>query len=104
MRSQAEKEFGARLDRSIAKACHSGASVQPGPAVTKTSVNIPVEKTVRENVHKFEWEEMAMARIAQKAVYSYMVLSANFKANIATQTLALIRNDVENVEGKALCL
>lgn len=97
-----EKEFGVRLGRSIAKACTSGASVQPRPAVTKASVNIPVEKIVRENVHKFEREEMAMARTAQKAVYSYTVLSANFGANIATQILASIRNDVENLEEKAL--
>ena len=97
-----EKEFGARLGRSIAKACTSGASVQPGPAVTKASVNIPVEKIVRENVYKCEREEMAMARAAQKAVYSYTVLSANFGANIATQILASIRNDVENLEEKAL--
>ena len=44
-----------------------------------------------------------MARAAQKAVYSYTVLSANFRANIATQILASIRNDVENLEEKALC-
>ena len=43
-----------------------------------------------------------MAKAAQKAVYSYTVLSANFGANIATQILASIRNGVENLEEKAL--
>ena len=43
-----------------------------------------------------------MAWAAQKVVYTCTVLSGNLGANIATQILASIRNDVENLEEKAL--
>lgn len=43
-----------------------------------------------------------MVKAAQNAVFSCMALSATSGESIATQILASIRSDVENVEEKAL--
>lgn len=102
VKSQAEKEFGARLGKSIAKACSSTISKQPAPRITKTTHDIPIEKIVRENIRRCEREEMAMVKAAQNAVFSCVASSATSGESIATQIVASIRIYVENVEERAL--
>lgn len=103
MLGQAEKEFGARLGKSIAKARSSNVSKQRAPGITKTTHDIPIEKIVRENIRRCEREEMAMVKVAQNAVFSCMVSSATSGESIATQILTSITSQVENLEEKALC-
>ena len=43
-----------------------------------------------------------MVKVAQNAVFSCMVSSATYGESIATQILASIRSDVQNLEEKAL--
>ena len=87
---------------SIAKACRFTVSKQPAPRITKTTHNILIEKIVRENISRCEREEMAMVKAAQNAVFSCMASLATSQESIATQILASIRSDVENIEEKAL--
>ena len=96
-----EKEFGARLGKSLAKVCSSTVSKQPAPHITKTTHDIPMEKIVRENIRRCEREEMAMVKAAQNRVFSCVASSATSGESIATQILALIRSDVENVEERS---
>ena len=96
-----EKEFGARLGKSLAKVCSSTVSKQPAPRITKTTHDIPMEKIVRENIRRCEREEMAMVKAAQNRVFSCVASSATSGESIATQILALIRSDVENVEERS---
>lgn len=71
---QVEIELGARLGRSIAKSTTSTVTV---PKTDEITLDIPIEKIVRENVEEAERKDSAMARSAHHAILSSTLSSVS---------------------------
>ena len=92
--------MGTRIGRSIAKASVVSA---PKPAKhDKTTLDMPIEKIVRDNVLKVERKETSKIRIAQQTMMSSTLLSASTAARVLPEILGMLRTEMEKYEGHAL--
>ena len=92
---QVEIELGARLGRSIAKSTTSTAMV---PKPDKITLDIPIEKIVRENVKEAERKDSVMAMSARHAFLSSTLSSVSTGAKFFPNILGLVKKDAEELE------
>ena len=89
---QVEIELGARLGRSIAKSTTSTAMV---PKPDKITLDIPIEKIVRENVKEAERKDSVMAMSAHRAFLSSTLSSVSTGAKFVPNILGLVKKNAE---------
>ena len=91
--------MGTRIGRSIAKA-----SVVSAPKPTKhnkTTLDLPIEKIVLDDILKVETKESSKVRIVQQTTMSSTLLSASTAARILPEILGMLRTEMEKYEGHA---
>ena len=96
---QVEIELGARLGRSIAKSTTSTVTV---PKPDKITLDIPIEKIVRENVKEGERKDSTMVTSVHHAILSSTLSSVSTGAKFVPEILGLVKKDVEELEKNTL--
>ena len=92
---QVEIELGARLGRLIAKSTTSTVTV---PKPDKITLDIPIEKIVRENVKEAERKDSTMVRSVHHAILSSTLSSVSTGAKFVPEILGLVKKDVEELK------